>query len=212
MKIIELNEISKSYKTNLVLDKISYIFMEASCYLIVGSNGSGKSSLLKGIIGINNYSSGTLTITDEKKGRIAYIPEKIIFPDYVSIIDFLSSLANIGVSEKVDIEVIEKYLEEWKLSAAKDKYLKNLSKGMIQKVLIIQGLLVDANIYIFDEPLNGLDDKMQNKFMEIIRDLKEMGKTILISTHYKEKFRKLADVILKIENGMINEKLIKVSL
>jgi ABC-2 type transport system ATP-binding protein len=100
-----------------------------------------------------------------------------------------------------NIPLIDYYCTKFKLD--KRKTLTKLSKGMHQKVLIIQSLIHDAKLYIFDEPLNGLDDYSQNIFFEIINNIKRNNKTLLITTHYPSLYGNKYDYYLKIENKRI---------
>lgn len=203
MQIINLQSVYKSYKKQAVLNNVSYQFESGKCYLIIGNNGCGKSTLLKGILGIISFDSGIVSI---KSKKIGYVPEKLYFPELVTVNEFLLNLALISNNYKISKQTIDDLLIEWGLDCKKHLKMHELSKGMLQKVLIIQALLDDNSIYIFDEALNGLDIEMQSKFFSLIKYLKELHKTILITTHYFDYYYPYCDKILRIENGSIYEK------
>lgn len=201
MPKIKLSSITKRYKNLLVLDDISYEFNLGKAYLLIGANGSGKSTLIKILLGLVKY-DGVITNIDDLK--ISYIPESINFPDYISIYRFLENLGNIKKIDNLN-EKIDHLLHEWDLYHSKDKLIHQLSKGMKQKLLIINALLDDCDLYIFDEPLNGLDINNQNIFLKKLQELKNNNKTIIISTHYIGFYKMFNDVVLEITNGKLYE-------
>lgn len=204
MKIIELLEVDKSYGRHKVLDKVSYAFSSGKCYLLVGENGSGKSTLIKGMLGLISFSSGK---TEFKKTAIGYVPEKIVFPEFIGIHNFLFELARIrGLDEKKANENIASLLEEWDLSDSRDRKMGELSKGMRQKVLIIQAFLTSPELYFFDEPMSGLDDRSQKRLVDQMGILKKERKTLIVTTHYPRQYATVADIVLMMENGRLHEK------
>lgn len=208
MEIIKLDNITKKYHTTIILDSIMYSFISGKVYLLLGPNGSGKSTLIKVILGLVKYQG---KVIKENNLTISYVPEAINFPDFIKIFDFLSTLAklkNIKASEVL----INKHLIEWDIAKDKSKLIKNLSKGMKQKLLIINSLMSDVDLYIFDEPLNGIDYKMQSLFLEKMKELKNLNKTIIISTHYVSFYEKIYDIMLELKDGKLYEKTNKLSL
>jgi len=193
MKIIELRCLSKAYHRKEVLTEVSYDFRKSELVLLVGENGSGKSTLIKGIIGLVRFNAGEVLLHTD---LIAYVPERFAFPAYLTILDFLRTIC-----PNYSKEAISALLEEWELEPYKNYLLKNLSKGMAQKVLIMQALLTQAELYLFDEPLNGLDQWMQELFIQTLLALKKEKATIIIATHYPECFLPCADRILTLKNG-----------
>lgn len=197
MKTIKLIDIKKRYRNNIVLDGITYEFKPGLCYMLNGSNGAGKSTLLKIIMGLVYPSSG---IVDINNLMIGFVPEKLIMPLNLKITEFLNQIALI---KNDNIDNVNYYLKLWLLDNAKDLKLKELSKGMLQKVLITQALLGNPDVIIFDEALNGLDKIMQKKLIEIINNLKKENKIVIISTHYEDYFKEVVNIRLRIENGKI---------
>lgn len=195
MKIIELNDIKKVYRNHIVLDGITCDFLQGNTYLLVGVNGSGKSTLLKGILGLIKFNSGKLVFSRQ---NIAYIPERFSFPAFSTIHSFLNCL--LPKKENVPYQI----LKDWSLYEDRNKLLKNLSKGMAQKVLIIQAMLIKAKVFIFDEPLSGLDHNMQKRFFDEIVRLKNPDTTIIIATHQVDAFKQYANYIYELVDGKIN--------
>lgn len=202
MKIIELVNITKNYKYP-VLYKLNYVFLEGKTYLIVGENGSGKSTLAKLILGLINPSSGYI---NTQASDISYVPDNLIFPEFLTIRAFLFNLGLIyKVKEVRLVDLINELLLRWEIDGSLK--LNELSKGMRQKVLLMQAFIMDGSIYIFDEPLNGLDKDMQDVLIIEINKRKVRKKTIIIISHQLNEFRDTYDYKLTIKDGLINEEL-----
>ena len=200
MKIIELCNITKNYK-NPVLSNLNYAFLEGKTYLVVGENGSGKTTLIKLILGLINPSFGVI---NKQVFSISYVPDNFSFPKFLSIYDFLFNLGLIyKIEKKILKETIDYQLNLWMING--DYKLNELSKGMRQKILIIQAMLNNGSLYIFDEPLSGLDQEMQELYFEEVKRLKIENKTIIIITHQINEFKGLYDYRLRIANGNLNE-------
>ena len=166
--------------------------------MIIGENGAGKSTLLKIILGLIFSDSGQVIKNDL---MIGYVPERIDPPPFVSVRKFLEIINDIKNGDKKDIDY---YLEYWELNDS-NKKLSELSKGMLQKVIITQAFLGSPECLIFDEALNGLDKTMQKKLLNLIRKEKKKGKIIIITSHYQDYYKDVVDITLTIRNGKIWE-------
>lgn len=193
--MIEINNLIKKYNNLLVLKIDSFCFENNKSYLLVGNNGSGKSTLIKCILGINIINQGNIKINTK---NIGYVPEKYYFPDFCSIERFLNNILELYSLED-NKYMIDYYCDLFNIN--KKKKLSKLSKGMSQKVLIIQSLIHDPQLLIFDEPVNGLDPKSQKIFLNIINDLKRKNKTIIITTHYPSFYPDDFDYYIKLNNN-----------
>ena len=169
--------------------------------MIVGGNGAGKSTLIKIILNLVKQNDGEVIL---HSNSIGYVPEKYLLADYLTIIDFLKLLGKMrGMTEDSLNRRIEELLCYWNIND-KNKKLKELSKGMMQKVVICQALLHNPDIYIFDEALNGLDPQMQEKLLSIINEEKEKGKLIILTSHYPKLYTQTVDEVLIVSNqGLI---------
>ena len=197
MKIIELRNVGKKYYQKSVFSSLSYVFRTDKIYLVVGANGSGKTTLIKGMLGLIRFSEGEIIA---KPLKYAYLPEKIALPAAVTVYDFLKNIGAIKEVKHTEQKIIY-LLRKWQLSGIKK--IKELSKGMRQKVLIIQMLLSDADVYFLDEPLSGLDLTSRKNFLQLIEQLKQKGKTLIISSHYPNRFP--YDKVLALVNGDMYE-------
>lgn len=215
---IEICKLSKIIDKNIILNDVNMNLESGNIYGFVGRNGSGKTMLLKMICGFVNPSSGNILIDDESifqknyfNNNIRALIEKPKFIDSLSGFDNLKLLANIN--NTIDDNTINYWLDKIGLLDERNKLYSKYSLGMKQKLGIIQVLMENPPIMIFDEPLNGIDEKSANIVRDILLKEKENGKLILISTHIKEDIETLCNVIYKFDNGNVqlltNENTIK---
>ena len=198
MKTIKLKSVSKSYNGKVVIDNINYEFESSKCYLILGSNGAGKSTLLNLIMQMIYPTKGKILIYNL---IIGYVPDQNVLPYNISIYRFLKIITDIKNDSIINTIMLMKYFN---IYHEKKKKIYQLSKGMIQKILIIQAFIGNPDILIFDEALNGLDIEMQNKLIELINKEKQKDKIILITSHYPSYYQNIVDKRIFIENGKIN--------
>lgn len=199
MKIIKISNLVKKYRDITVLDIDECTFREGNSYLLLGENGSGKSTLIKLILFLIKANKGKIKIDFN---RIGYIPENVYLPSYLTVKEFLLILSKIRKVRDANLKINEQ-LTLWNLKGS--KLLSHLSKGMVRKLIIIQSLLHNPDLLIFDEPINGLDIKSQNIFYQLINNLREDKKTILVTTHYKHYYNNLYDKLLYLQDGKIYE-------
>ena len=173
--MIEIKNISKSYKERLILDDISFSFDKEDIVVIVGKNGAGKSTLLSILAGFVTVDKGNISIN---KKEIGFIPQTDNLFEDLSVKDnikFWASLTNKkDPSKLIEFFGINEYLK---------KKVKNLSGGMKKRVAICIALLHDPKIIIMDEPFSGLDMFYKNELLQMIAKLKEMGKCIIYTSH-----------------------------
>lgn len=200
MERIILGNLSKKYRKQSVLNAFSYRF-EDKVYAIIGSNGVGKSTLLKCILSLIRY-SGSIRVCSLLP--IAYLPEFVSVPPYVSVLQFLDTFLNVSENEVEKLRINES-LNKWQIQDAKNKKLHTLSKGMLQKVLLLLVLHTKSDIYLFDEPLSGLDQVAQALFKDELLALKKQNKCIILSTHYVLYYQELIDQVLLYEEGKFYE-------
>lgn len=208
---LEIKNITKSFRKEEVLKDISYTFIDKMIYGIVGINGSGKSVLLKIIVGLYKASSGEVLFDD-----INYNNDKL-FPDfigacieYLGFINDLSGLDNLMLLADIrKIITKDDVLETLKIVGLfndKDKKYANYSLGMRQKLSIAQALMENPKVIILDEPFNGIDRESVKKIQEELIRRKENGTLIIITTHIHEDIDELCDKVLYLENGKLNDK------
>lgn len=195
---IQVSELTKKYKKNIVISEVNLTLDSGNLYVISGYNGVGKSTFMKCICELISF-QGSIKV-DRK---ISYLPEKVIIPEYIKVIDFLDLVLNIK-NKKDDKERLTKYLDKFNISKYRNMYIHTLSLGTRQKILIIQALMDDKDIYLFDEPLNGLDKASITIFKNELISLINQKKLIIIISHDQTIFTDLEHKKLVIEKGEIN--------
>ncbi len=191
---VKLENICKSYHEKEVLKNINYEFQKG-LYILCGENGIGKSTIIKIIKGFVKPTKGEAIIN----GKICYIPDKVVFPSYLTIDNILKSLKDYYKSK---IEISELY-KLFNYTAYKDYRIKHISKGTYQKLLLSISLLNLSDIYLFDEPLNGLDHETCLVFKNFLQTIINDNKIIIISSHLPDFYLDLNPTIIHIESGIL---------
>lgn len=204
MKQLQIRNLTKCYGKNIVIKNLNCNFDSLKYNFLVGPNGTGKSTLIKCMLGYTSYQGKIF-----KEDLIfSYVPDKVNLPEYISVYNLLLLLL---INKKVKIKEadlrINKMLDKFKIDKYRNVSINRLSKGTKQKVILIQGLIIEADIYIFDEPLSGLDKESRGIFVNEIRTLKKLNKVIIISTHHllDYKFRNKNVIIFPIGSEVTNE-------
>lgn len=198
-----LKNITKKYSKKVILNDINYTFEKNKCYMIVGANGSGKSTLIKIILDLIKPTSGHVLKDDYS---IGYVPEKYHLAEFLTVETFLLMMGTLRCKEdEVIRKRIDYFLAFWEIEEARNKKLNQLSKGMMQKIVLIQAMIHNPDILILDEALNGLDVEMQKKLINYISFEKSKGKIIIITSHYPKLYENAIDVYLEIKNGKLYE-------
>lgn len=197
--LIECSKLKKLY-SHFTLKINELRIYKGKTYLLIGANGAGKSTFIKLCLRLIFPEQGTITFNKNN----GYIPDSLALPGHLSIYQFLSLICSCR-SPRIDYKKqIKDLCCEWGLNY--NLRISTLSKGMKQKLLIIQALIHNPDLYIFDEPLNGLDQAAIEKFINLIKLLKSAAKTILIITHDYQLFSSLGDYELQFSAGEIIEK------
>jgi ABC-type multidrug transport system ATPase subunit len=204
-KLVELKNISKVYTNKNVLRNISLTINEKQIFAILGGNGTGKSTLLRIIAGIERPSSGKICYPN-KKIKIGYVPER--FPKDIRFTpsEYLLYMGKMnGISNDYLTKRIDDLLHRFQLDGLDGQRIMELSKGNIQKVGLIQAILQKPNLLILDEPLSGLDSESQDELVKIIGELKQQGTTILLTYHESNVFESIVENAVYLQNGNISE-------
>lgn len=199
--MIEAKNLSISYDKK-VIDDISFKIEEGKVNILMGRNGSGKSTILNAISGIKSYEGEIKT-----DGKVSYLNQNINSKAKFTVFDtiLLGKVADLSLRiTNDDKKDAEKILDLLDIREYKDKYINRLSGGEVQKVFIGQALVANPKILLLDEPVSALDLKNQYEIMRIIKDLTEkLSLTTLISLHQIGLIEKFADNIILIDNQKI---------
>ena len=209
MKIIKVENISKSFAGRKVLDNVSLEIEQGSICGLVGRNGSGKTVLMKCICGFLTPDSGSIRIRDRNQtrkqnvsGNMGIIIESPGFLEQESACRNLLYLARlrglIGKSE------VKEAIRQVGLSPDDRKKVKKYSMGMRQRLGIAQAIMEKPDILLLDEPMNGLDEQGVTDMRTLFLSLKENGVTILLASHNAEDIALLCDNVYRIYGGKIH--------
>ncbi|MDD6333937.1 MAG: ATP-binding cassette domain-containing protein [Clostridia bacterium] len=210
MSKIVVENVSKKFNRQLVLDNINLKLTSGHIYGLAGINGSGKTVLMKCICGLSTPTSGRILIDDKQVGKdidfsesIGALIESPGFIEHYSAYDNMQSLASIR--KKTGKEEIKSLLEKVGLNPDEKKRVKKYSLGMRQKLGIAMALLDNPDIVILDEPFNALDKKSVLNVKDIILGLKSDNRLVILSSHDGKLLEEVTDKIYEIEEGKIIE-------
>lgn len=179
MKEIKTINLCKSYSKNIIFKNLNLTLNSNNVYFLISENGSGKTTFFKCLLSETKYSGKVL----DDNIIYSYLPDKVKLPFYVTVINFLNMF--LSVDYKINSEdFVDKYLRIFDILKYKNRFMHELSKGTKQKVLIIKTLLSNADVYLFDEPLAGLDYNSRRCFMNELKLLQEKNKIVVIASHY----------------------------
>lgn len=199
---LELCKISKKYKDNYALKDINLTLTINEIVGLIGCNGAGKSTLFKIIAKLIFPTSGVINIQGFNS-EIGYLPEILKSDVHLTIKEYFD-IYNSGISQTKNYqEKLFYYLERYNLEY-KSK-IKNLSKGMFQKLFIIHMLLKNCDLYLLDEPTDSLDPIARMNLFEDLRILKMNGKLVVVSSHSLAELELLCDKFILLQNGMIKD-------
>ena len=214
MTEIEVKNLCKTINKNMVLDNINLHMVSGQVYGFQGINGSGKTMLMRALIGLIHPTSGTILIDQKELGKdmdfpksIGFLLENPTFLDMYSGPDNLRLLA--GVDNNISADMINKeidsLIEEVGLKSARNKKYKKYSLGMKQRLGIAAAVLGNPDIVVLDEPTNALDDDGKDMVKRIVKMQKERGALVIISCHEMQTLEELPDEIVRLKEGRICE-------
>ena len=207
MSVIEIENLTKDYGRGRGIFGVNLTINQGEMVGFVGTNGSGKTTTIRNILGYVKPTSGSVKVNGlsswENSSEIAkwvgYVPGEIAFPDLPTGIDFLKCQAEFyGLK---DMGYANELIQRLQLDPRAN--LKRMSKGMKQKTALVAALMNDAPIIILDEPTTGLDPLMRVTFLDIIKKEHEKGKTIFMSSHLFEELETTCDRVALIDSGKI---------
>ena len=192
---IVLEGVSKSFRSVEVLKPLSIGFEEGLIHGIVGRNGSGKTVMMKLILGFLKPTQGTVTVGKKRVGKdVDFIP-------YLNAYDNLYNLA--AIRHRITKEDVKQVLETVGLGDTGRKKVAKFSLGMRQRLAIAQAIMEKPKLIILDEPMNGLDKRGVEEMRQIFLNLKAEGTTILLASHNMEDIRCLCDKVYEMDAGVL---------
>ncbi len=206
--MIIVDHITKQYGKFTAVNDISFAVKPGEVFAFLGPNGSGKTTTLKTIIGLNIPTSGRVLVNGmdvhlfpkETRNTMSYLPQRVVFPENLSareVTRFYSSLRNISKS------VADEALSKAGFNGFSDKLVSEFSGGMIQRLGLTVISIPDAPILLLDEPTANLDPQGVKQFRDFILEQKAKGKTIIFSTHLLAEAEQLADRVAIFVSGKL---------
>ena len=193
--MFKLTNVSKKYKNNIVVESVSIDMSSPGLYIFQGINGSGKSTILKILAGIIYKTDGRI----EKDVTVSYLPDKFNLPKLMKTKDYIKSILEMYGKKDLFDDILSKF-------QIPNRRIGELSKGNIQKVGLVQILYNDADCYVLDEAIDGLDEYAKRLLKDIIKEYIDAGKIIIMSLHNKTLFNDLNPITFDIKDGFINVK------
>ncbi|MCI0400333.1 MAG: ABC transporter ATP-binding protein [Gammaproteobacteria bacterium] len=187
--VLEFDSVAKAYGKQVVLSKVDLVVDEGEFFGLVGVNGVGKTTLIKSMLDFCSIDGGAIEIFGRShrdtraRSRLAFLPERFIPPYFLTGGDFLLYMCKLH-AVTYDPDRVEQMLSALDLDrTALAKPVRQLSKGMAQKLGLVACLLSGKELFVLDEPMSGLDPKARAQFKQLLLDLKAARHTVFFSTH-----------------------------
>lgn len=215
--VLELNNLRVGFKTGFreykeVLHSISLDVPTNKIFGFLGPNGAGKTTTIKTILGLIPHFLGDIKLFGEsrdssQRSRIGFSPENAYFSPYLTPKEVVLSMGKLsGLNKDLIMESSSKWMDRLQLSHVINTPIKTFSKGMKQRLNLVQALLHNPEFLILDEPTSGLDPLGRKDIKHLIQEMRDMNKTILISTHNLLEAQQICDEICIINEGRIVSK------
>ncbi|MCP0886578.1 ABC transporter ATP-binding protein [Ligilactobacillus sp. WILCCON 0076] len=203
-KIVTTRQLKFSYGKKEVLKNVNLTINSGEIIGLTGENGAGKTTLLNALLGLLP-SNGQVEILGGKPGgkkarqKIGSMLQGDMVLDNVTVIEMLNEAAS-QYDEPLDVEEL---LQKVDLKKHENKLLKNLSGGLMRRVTFAVALVGNPDLLFLDEPTVGMDAQARKVFWQRIEDLRDAGKTVMITSHYLEEIQQTADRLLILQNGVL---------
>lgn len=204
--------LSHRYQTHLAVDNVSFEIAQQSIHGFVGPNGAGKTTTLKVLATLLRPQSGEVQIfgkdvVDEFKAirnRIGYMQDHFSMYRQMTVHEYLDFFAAAyGLPTMTRRRTIDDILELTDMTNRRDHLIAGLSRGMQQRVSLARALVHDPDFLLLDEPASGLDPRARIELMDILKELRSLGKTIFISSHILTELATLCDNVTILDRGVV---------
>jgi len=218
LSILRLDSVVKTYRDPMTLkpftavDGVSLTLERGEIFGLLGPNGAGKTSTIKMILGLTRPTRGVIRIEGrdpwdpDARRKLGYLPENPCFYDYLSAMEYLELVGSLfGIRSETRRARAEALLQRLGLSAHARKPLRKFSKGMTQRLGVAQALLNEPNFLVLDEPMSGLDPIGRSDVKQLLREERDRGTTILMSSHVLAETESLCDRVAILHEGRLIE-------
>jgi ABC-2 type transport system ATP-binding protein len=207
MLAVEVSHIVKSFADKVAVNDLSFSVAQGEMFGLIGPNGAGKTTTIRMMMDIIKPDSGDVTVLGEKlseasKNKLGYLPEERGLYRKLSVLDSIVYLASLkGMDRHSAEEKANDLLDQTGMLPHKRKKIEELSRGMGQIIQFIVGIIHDPELVVLDEPFAGLDPVNTELLKEMLFDLRNQGKAVILSTHQMNEIEELCDRILMINHG-----------
>lgn len=205
--IIEAKNINKNYGATVALKDFSLGVPRGTSFALLGPNGAGKTTFVKALLDLTQVESGEITINgisslnEKSRAGIGYLPEKFTFFDYYTVEGVLIFYGKLkGISDGLS-DQIEGAVSKTNIAELKNRKVKTLSKGQMQRLGIACLLMGNNDLLLLDEPFSGLDPIGIKDLKEILRGLQREGKTLFINSHILSEMEQVCDEMAILNKG-----------
>lgn len=212
MPMIETINLTKKYGEFVALDNLNLTIEEGDCFGFIGPNGAGKTTTIKILATLLKPTWGEARID----GKVVGYQNHLIRPIIGYVPDFMGAYEDMAVSEYLEFfaacygihgpkrkQVVKDVLDLTDLSYKATSEVNGLSRGMQQRLAVARVLLHDPKVLLMDEPASGLDPRARIEMRELLKELRRMGKTIIISSHFLHELAELCNVVGIVERGKL---------
>lgn len=209
---LTVKHLSGGYFQHPVLKDLNFEIENGELVALIGLNGAGKSTTIKEIIGLLKPTSGSIEIdglslnksASQYRQKIGFIPESPVLYEELTLREHIEVTAMAyDIPMDVAMQRADKLLKTFRLEKRLDWFPANFSKGMKQKVMMVCAFLIEPSLYIIDEPFLGLDPLAIHALLELLKEEKAKGKSILMSTHVLSTAEKYCDRFIFLHEGQI---------
>jgi len=207
MPAVAVRNLTKSYTGKPAVQDLSFTLDPGEILGLIGPNGAGKTTTIRMMMDIIQPDSGSVTIfgqppSEATKSRLGYLPEERGLYKKLSVIETITYLASLkGMDPRTIESEADALLEQTGMLPNKKKKVEELSKGMSQIIQLIVTIVHDPDLVILDEPFTGLDPVNTERVKQLLLDLREQGKAVILSTHQMNQVEALCDRVLMVNDG-----------
>src|SRR5688572_9695747 len=210
--VIRIENLTHSYKTHLALGGVSFTVRRKSIHGFVGPNGAGKTTTLKVLATllppqrgkVEVFGNNVVTRRHEVRRKIGFMPDHFSMYRQMTVFEYLDFFgAAYGLAQDQRDKILGDVLALTDMEGRKNDLIQGLSRGMQQRVSLARVLVHDPELLLLDEPASGLDPRARIELMEILEELRRLGKTIFISSHILSELAALCDHVTILDRGAV---------
>ena len=210
--VIDIRNLRHAYKNHVAVANVTFTVQPGSIHGFVGPNGAGKTTTLKVLATLLPPQTGAVLVFGKDimhdrnlvRRRIGYMPDHFSMYRQMTVFEYLDFFgAAYGLSQSQRDKTIADVLALTDMAGRKDDFIQGLSRGMQQRVSLARVLVHDPDLLLLDEPASGLDPRARIELMEILQELRKLGKTIFISSHILSELAELCDAVTILDRGAV---------